>query len=180
VSVSISSPCNLDQRYCNSPLRCSNGQLTQIIKGTIDPEKVADAILEASGAFSEGNGIYTKAQLYRKMRMERKKSPEVEEYGLPKEVEAELVERCIDELIELSRLSVSQEVVLRMHLCGMHTSYIANTLKISHQTAAYRLKSAKQKIMATYKEGKYAGWYEVYLSEVNRPVYRPRKRSLQN
>lgn len=180
MSVPISSPCNLDQRYCNSSLHRSNGQLPQIIKGTTDPEGVADVLLKAAGAFSEDNGIYTKAQLYRKMRMERKKSPEVEEYGLPKEVEAELVECCIDELIELSRLSVSQEVVLRMHLCGMHTSYIAKTLKISHQVAAYRLKAAKQKIIATYKEGQYAGWYEVYLSEVNRPIYRHRKRSLQN
>lgn len=178
-SISVSSPGNVNQHPSNSLLHRPNQHVSQTFQETTDPERIADALLEAVGVLSEGSGIYTTAQLDRKIRNERKRLPEVEEYGLPQEVIAELVERRIDELIDLSRLTVSQEVVFRLHLCGLSVRCIAATLKISQNKAAYHLRKAKRKIRAAYSEGRYAGWYEVYLSEVNRPAYRRPKQSLQ-
>ncbi len=183
VIVSISSiekPCQLLVK--SSPQRATL-QVVRIpakIRKTRSPEKVADALLEAVGAFSEENGIYTDAQLTRKMRLERNRLPEIEECGLPEEVTAELVERRIDELISLSGMCVSQEAVFRLHLCGLSLKQIANSLKISPHKVEFRLRIAKRRIRSAYKECKYAGWYEVYLSEVHRPIYRRPKHKTQH
>ena len=94
--------------------------------------------------------------------------------SLPPDLVDYLVERWIDELIDLSRMSTRQEIVLRLHLCGFDSLEIAATLKCRHQTVVVLLRDARRKLQATYAEGRYAGWYEVYLSEVNRPAYRRR------
>ena len=140
----------------------------------IDLEKAADAILESAGALGRKSGIYTEVQLGRRVRDERAQLPVMNEAGLPSHVTDYLVEQQIDELIEVSRLSMRQEIIYRLHLCGLSIPETAATLNMKMQTVAAQLRAARRKLQATYAEGRYAGWYEVYLSEVNRPAYRRR------
>ena len=137
-------------------------------------EAAADALLEAAGAFRRGSGIYTERQLTRKIRQERDRLPRIDETSLPPDLVSYLVERQMDELIDASRLSTRQEIILRLHLCGFDCGEIAASLKCRHQSVVVLLRDARRKLQATYAEGRYAGWYEVYLSEVNRPAYRRR------
>ena len=140
----------------------------------VDLEDAADAILESAGALGRESGIYTQAQLTRKIRNELEQLPTVDQSGLPAHVIDCLVERQIDELIEVSRLTTRQEIIYRLHLCGLSIWDTAATLRLTAQAVAAQLRLARRKLQATYAEGRYAGWYEVYLSEVNRPAYRRR------
>lgn len=133
-----------------------------------DLERMADGLLKASGELGSRSGIYTQAQLDRKIRNERERMPVVEETGFPQDAADRLVEQGIDELIDVSRLSVRQEIVFRLHVCGFSCRDIAATLKIQRRRTAALLRAAKRRVREAYNEGRYAGWYEVYLSEVRR------------
>ncbi len=139
-------------------------------------EKAADALLEAAGVLGHTSGIYTRARLDRKMRNERRHMRRLSECEVPEEVIDRLVEQHLDDLVDASSLSASDETIFRLYLGGSSCRDMAATLGIKHQAIAFRLRRAIRKVRTSYREGRYAGWYEVYLSEVNRPVYRSRRR----
>ena len=144
----------------------------------LDLESAADALLEAAGIFRQGSGVYTGRRLERKIRNDRRRTPQANECEVPHEVIEYLLERLIDDLVDVSSLTTREEVVFRLHASGLGCRDMAATLGIKHQAIAFRLRRALRKVRASYREGRYAGWYEVYLSEVNRPVYRsPRHRA---
>lgn len=138
-------------------------------------EGAADALLEAAGALGRKPGAYTEAQLARKMRDEQARLPRIEETSLPSDLVNFLAERWIEDLIDASGLTVRQEIIIRMHLSGMDCEKIASALGRRRQSVLVLLREARRKLQATYADGRYAGWYEVYLSEVNRPAYRRRR-----
>ena len=131
-------------------------------------EGAADAILEAAGALSGRNGIYTKSRLERKIRNDHRRAPRVSECEVPQDVIQYLLERQIDDLVEASGLTALQEIVFRLYAGGLTCRDMEATLGIKHRAIATRLRAARRKVRAAYNQGRYAGWYEVYLSEVRR------------
>lgn len=134
--------------------------------GCDELENAADELLRASGAL--GNGLYTQRQLDRKIANERKRLECRDEAGMPDDVLNHIIERQTAGLIEASRLTVIQEIVFRLHISGLTCRHMAATLHARHQTVAVHLRAAKRRVRAAYNEGSYAGWFEVYLSEVRR------------
>lgn len=140
-----------------------------------DPEAAADALLRSAGVLGRANRVYTAAVLQRRIRLEDKRLPLLPPCGLPPEVMDRLIDQRIDELVDVSRLTIRQEIVFRLRACGLSIKLISATLKIRPRRAAAALRAAQRKVRRAYHEGRYAGWYEVYLSEVNRPAYRRRR-----
>jgi len=79
-----------------------------------------------------------------------------------------LVLRQIDLLIDVSRLTLRQEIIYRLYTGGLKRREIAIALGVGIERVALCLRAARYKLRAAYREGRYAGWYEVYLSEVRR------------
>ncbi|MCL5102832.1 MAG: hypothetical protein M1133_01785, partial [Armatimonadetes bacterium] len=71
-------------------------------EGISDLEAAADAVLEAAGFLGKSSGIYTDAQLTRKMRAEQERLPDIDECGIPAEIMDYLAELRVDDLMELS------------------------------------------------------------------------------
>ncbi len=140
-----------------------------------DLEGIADRMLESVGALGAESGIYTRRQLRRKKRLEWARVPKADPTGIPEATIGYIVQRQVDELVDVSRLTPRQEVVYRLYAHGLDCRCIGATLRIGRQRAARCLRAAKRRVRAAIREGRYAGWYEVYLSEVNRPAYRRRR-----
>lgn len=136
-------------------------------EGLIELEDAADAILAAEGALGREGGIYTEAQLARKSRREMR-LPTIRDEGIPRDVIDYLVERQIDDLIEVSGLTAMQEIVFRLHAGGVSVVTMAASLGLQREALVTHLRAARAKVRTATREGKYAGWYEVYLSEVRR------------
>lgn len=137
-------------------------------EGLIELEEAANVLLSAAAGLGHRNGAYTQVQLDRKIRNENKRLPLIDEYAVPSETMEYLVKRQLDDLVDVSRLTAFQEIVFRLRFAGMKNKDIANNLGLDPSRTALALKIARRKVKAAYEEGKYAGWYEVYLSEVNR------------
>lgn len=140
----------------------------------LDLERQADELLARYVTYGANTGIYTQAQLDRKTRDEQKRLTVAREVGVADEVVDYLLERQIEELIDVANLTAMQEIVYRLHVGGLGPRQMSVALGVRRRTIEERLRTVKRKIRAAYNEGRYAGWYEVYLSEVNRPAYRGR------
>ncbi len=138
-------------------------------------ERQADTLLGQLLLDSAESGLYAQVALDRKMRDEQKRMPVLEESGVSEEMIECLVERQVSELIDAAGLSAIEEIVYRLYVSGLGGKRISEALGIRRRTIDTRLRSVKRKVRAAYEEGIYAGWYEVYLSEVNRPAYRRRR-----
>lgn len=155
--------------------RTPAAELQEPQEPTADLERAADALLDQVARLGLASGLYTQTQLDRKIRTERKRTQRVAEAGISEEMIDVLVERRMEELIDVASLTVVQEIIYRLHVAGFGRRRMARVLGIRRETAERRLRTVKRRIRAAYEEGRYAGWYEVYLSEVNRPAYRRRK-----
>ena len=138
-------------------------------------EQQADALLGRCVLLGSDSGIYAQNQLDRKMRDEGKRMPLLAECGVPDEMVDYLVERQMEDLIDAASLTAFQEIVYRLHVSGLSVKRIAEASGVRRGTIEQRLRTVKRRVRAAYEQGRYAGWYEVYLSEVNRPAYRRRK-----
>jgi DNA-binding CsgD family transcriptional regulator len=135
-------------------------------------EWVADALLESAGFLRGAGRVYTQVQLDRKTRTETRRLSEHGRLELRDETANYLIEHLIDELVDVSGLTAMQEICYRLYACGLGCGNIAATLKLNYHIVAARLRAAERKVRAAYEEGQYAGWHEVYLSEVRRTVKR--------
>lgn len=142
---------------------------------TIDLERAADELLAQHGYLGGDSGIYSQAQMERKIRNEDKRLPRLEETGIGPDTVDALLERRIEELVDAASLSPLQEIIYRFHAAGFGCRRISSVMGVRQRLLERRLRTVKRKIKAAYEDGRYAGWYEVYLSEVNRPAYRRRK-----
>ena len=138
-------------------------------------ERQADALLGRLLFESSESGLYGQVALDRKMRDERKRMPVLAESGVSDEMIDCLVERQLEELIDAAGLTAIEEIVYRLYVGGFSRKRIAIALSIKRRTVNTRLRRVKRKVRTTYEDGIYAGWYEVYLSEVNRSAYCPRR-----
>jgi len=143
-------------------------------KVQVELERRADELLGRCVELGAASGIYSRTALERKMRDERKRIPVVDEGGVSERMLEYLIERQLDELIDAAGLTVIEEIVYRLRVAGFSRNRMATALGIGRTTIDRRLRSVKRKVKTAYEQGKYAGWYEVYLSEVNRPAYRGR------
>ncbi len=140
-----------------------------------DLEAKTDELLAAIGALGSASGIYTERVLSRKIAKDRDLcSSTSQPSALTQEIHYYLFHRQITELLQIARLSVWEEIVFELYLDGLPQKQIARILKKSRSMVRRLLTKAKRKLQAAYAQGRYAGWYEVYLSEVNRPAYRHR------
>lgn len=135
-------------------------------------EREADALLGRCVMLGSDSGVYAQNQLDRKMRDEQKRMPLLTECGVTDEMVDYLVERQMEDLIDAASLTAFQEIIYRLHVSGFSVKRIAAALGIRRGTTEQRLRKVKRRVRAAYEQGRYAGWYEVYLSEVNRPAYR--------
>jgi len=138
----------------------------------VELEKAADEMLRSAGLLQGRRRVYTQRQLDRKARLEKRRLAEHPDSMPSDEMIDYLAERQIDELVDVSGLTAIQEICYRLYTCGLSCGEIAATLDLSYHVVAARLRAAERKVRAAYKEGQYAGWYEVYLSEVRRTVRR--------
>lgn len=136
-------------------------------KATSIREREANALLRRQLS-SHSSGIYSNAQLQRKIRDEQKRLPELTEKSIPDETVEYLVQAQINDLIDAANLTVIQEIIYRLYISGTEVRYIATACGRKSKTIFKQLKVIKRKITAAHEEGIYAGWYEVYLSEINR------------
>ncbi|MCE5321995.1 hypothetical protein LLG46_01630 [bacterium] len=137
-------------------------------EGLIDYEDAVNIVLSTTECLGYEHGAYTQVQLDRKIRSENRRMPRIDECAISSEVVEDMLDRILDELIDVSRLTAFQEIVLRLSVSGLTVANIASNLGLSRARTAKALKIARSKTRAAYEQGKYAGWYEVYLSEVNR------------
>lgn len=156
-------PENIDLRYL----------IRAVKEGIVDLEQAADALLDAHGALGKENGIYTDAQLSRKMRREVRRLPVLEEASVSQETVDYISQLQIEELTELAELSPMQDICYRLHCDKLPGKEIADMLGLSVQVVSYHLREARVRVKRICREGRYAGWYQVYLSEVNRTGNKP-------
>ncbi len=128
-----------------------------------DLDRRADELLGRSLILGSDSGIYSETALDRKMRDEAKRMPVLAEGGITEQMLECLIERRLEELIDAAGLSAMEEIVYRLHVAGFGVKRMAIALGIRRVTIDRRLKSIRRKVRAAYREGIYAGWYEVVL-----------------
>lgn len=131
-------------------------------------ESLADQLLETCVKFGAQSGIYTNTRLNRKIRDERKRLESLHEDDLYEPTIELAFDRQIDELIDAADLNEIEKIIWRLWIAGFTGKRISEMLGIKRRVVKQRLRIAKRHIRAAYLQGPYAGWYEVYLSEVNR------------
>lgn len=148
-------------------------RLSELEKAVNDCEKEADALLAGAGR-QRARGVYSESALNRKIRREDERKAEPRQVGLPDEVCEYLLLAHLRELISSPRLTSIERQVVILSTVGWEIGSAARRLRISRSRYYKLLKSARKKA-AAYSRNPYAGWYEVYLAEVNRYVYKKRR-----
>lgn len=140
-----------------------------------DIEQLADEMLAGCVRFGATSGIYTQLQLDRKVRRERKRVQVVAEDCACAPMIESVVGSQLNDLIDAARLNSMEEIICRFYVAGFTGKRMAEMLGVKRSVVKQRLRIIKRRIRAAYLQGPYAGWYEVYLSEVNRLSYRSRR-----
>jgi DNA-binding NarL/FixJ family response regulator len=141
-------------------------------------EASSDALLVESGSLGRQRGLFSESRLARKIRREHGKQAAGDDLRGRDEIIDCVIERRLDELIDVGRLTAMEEICFRLHFDGLRARQIASFLGLSHQVVYHRLRSATRRLRRAYVQGPHAGWHEVYLAEVNRYVYRAPKSRL--
>lgn len=144
-------------------------------EGSISHEQAADAMLQAWDALGKSSGAYTRLQWARKVRLEQKRlggcRPANAAYA---EQMVRTAQSWLDELIELAGLRPVEEICLRLSADGLGPKLIARATGIGLRRVDVYLRIARRKVRQVYDDGPYAGWREVYLSEMRRTGSRRR------
>lgn len=139
-------------------------------------EKEADELLAGMGKENR-KGTYSEASLNRKIRRNEHIKPEIEKVGLPEEVCEYLRLAYLKDLLSVPGLTRIERFVLILRSTGWSMLDAARYIGVTRLRCYRAMESARRKI-ARHKENPFAGWYEVYLSEVNRYIYRKPTSSL--
>jgi DNA-directed RNA polymerase specialized sigma24 family protein len=136
--------------------------------GKLTLDEAADALLAATGQLGRTHGTYTEKQLARRNRLDRQRLPRMQHDDVPDEVSQYLVDQRLDGLVAVAGLKPIEEICFRLRFSNMTPREITQILGIGRRRTELHLKQARRKMIQVYKEGPYAGWFEVYLSEVRR------------
>ena len=132
----------------------------------------ADAQLSRKRMLGREGACLTHYQLSRLMANDHKRAPALGPPGLPRESDDYAFELHLQYLIETAGLTARQEACIRLKLRGLGCSAIARMTGRSPCGVEESLRSACRRLRRAYREGPYAGWYEVYVSEVTRKPMR--------
>lgn len=157
-------PGNVDVRYL----------LAAVQEGVVELEQAADTLLAVYGAIGKESGIYTDTQLSRKMRLETRRLPELDEASLPEDTINYISQLQTEELAELADLTPMQDICYQLHCDSLSGREIAGLLGLSVQAVSHHLREARIRVKRACREGRYSGWYQIYLSEVNRTGGKPK------
>ena len=135
-------------------------------------EQWVDWALTAAGG-ARRHGVFSEVALSRKIRDEWRLAPRLSEVSLPEEVVLYLLSSFVRELGRIPTLTRKERSAAILSISGCGRSEAATLLNVCPRRYSKALASAQEKI-ARYQADPYAGWYEVYLAEVNRYVYRRR------
>jgi len=136
-------------------------------------ERAADEILRSAHG-RRRDGIYSEVALQRKMRLERARLIEVEDVGVTQEVLEYLLLARLREVLRVRWLSQRERAAVILSAAGWTRAAAAERLGVGLKRY-WQLLSSAQKKVERWQSDPYAGWYEVYLAEVNRYVYRRRR-----
>jgi len=128
----------------------------------------SEARLIRKGKLGRDAACLSEEQLARLVRLDRRRAPFLDPPGLPRESQELAFELHLSYLIDLANLTPLQEACLRMRLNGLGYGLIARWIKRRRCTVFASVQSAFRRLRRSYQEGPYAGWYEVYVSEVTR------------
>ncbi|NLN75846.1 MAG: hypothetical protein GX139_06010 [Armatimonadetes bacterium] len=156
----------------SSPSQCA---LDQSKLSYEEMELLSDELLAGCVRLGKASGIYTQAQLDRKVRNERKRIERVTEDCASAPMIESVIDSQLNDLIDAAGLNAIEEIVCRLYVAGFTGRRIAQVLGIRRRVVKQRLRIVKRRIRAAYLQGPYAGWYEVYLSEVNRLTRRAQR-----
>jgi len=140
--------------------------LSPELSGWLDAQ--ADAQLLRKRMLGRENTCLSEYQLRRLMYNDRKRAPALGPPGLPQEADDLAFELHLQYLIELAGLSSRQEACLRLSLQGLSCRAIARMTGRHPAAVLGSLRSAHRRLRQAYNQGPYAGWYDVYVSEVTR------------
>lgn len=143
-------------------------------KAVEDFEERADNLIAEIGEQREIR-VYTEAGLLRKMRREQTRPVERRESMLPDDAYDYLLLAYIRDLIASPQLTSQERLALILSTTGWRQSDAAILIGVRRARYQRIMRSARKKV-ERYASNPYAGWYEVYLSEVNRYVYRKHHR----
>lgn len=114
--------------------------------------------------------LYTETQLTRRINRDWKLAPKLREAQPSRELLSILHDTYLNGLLDAAELTPRQEMCFKMYAAGFTYTEIAETFQVFRREVAQHIRTAKQKLRGAYKRDLYAGWYEVYLSEINRPI----------
>ena len=143
--------------------------------GRVPEEVEADNLLAAHSFELDDVRLFTERQLARRIKREALLFSRTYGGGLPAAVCEFILEKHINLLLENVSLNRLQRRAYTLYLRGLPEPAIARRLRVSRTRAMTLILKASRKIGQT--KFKYAGLYEVYLSEVNRYIYRKPRHS---
>ncbi len=140
--------------------------LSPDLSGWLDTQ--ADAHLSRKRLLGRKVACLSQHQLRRLMCNDRRRAPALGPPGIPREADDLAFELHLRYLIEVAGLSSRQEACVRLTLEGLGCHTIARMTGRLPSAVLNSLRSACLRLRQAYKQGPYAGWYEVYVSEVTR------------
>jgi len=133
----------------------------------IQKERAADSLLRSVGAIRYSGGVWTQTQLNRKMREQNCYLPDLE-VGNYCDADDMVLDSMYARLAEKAGLNPLYTEVFRMYMNGFSGEEISEILKIGRSRAFRIISICRIRLQKAYESDPYSGWYDVYLSEVNR------------
>jgi DNA-directed RNA polymerase specialized sigma24 family protein len=130
-------------------------------------EETADQLLSES---ENGQRTYTERALARKIRLEERHLPEMNETAMPGPAIDYIQRRQMALLVDSARLTRPQAAVLTLALQGWDPCEIADEFSLPYEKVIRQLRIARARV--ENGGSPYDGLYEVYWREVHRYVYR--------
>jgi len=133
----------------------------------VHKERIADNLLRTTGEIHSYGGIWTQAQLNRKIREQNNYLQDLE-IGNCHDADDVVFNSMYARLAKKADLNPLYTEVFRMHINGFTAVEISRTLQIGRLRTSRIIAKCAARLKQVYQSDPYAGWYNVYLSEINR------------
>lgn len=139
-------------------------------------EREADRLLRESGAINNQRGKLNDADCYTEKQFEKHIwRYEMSNYedglslcAIAKIEASELVGSDADSMFGLAKLTDNQRTIIRLYWMGLRLSDIAEAMHVSRQYVHKELPLCQHKLVDAMWKYPHWGWFQVYLSEINR------------